>query len=109
MKLTMTCRNAFPDLNVFQEVAFPDLASDKGALLRFDICIPEFKMLIEYRGCTGFVKFVHRRRSNWERTRLHDGLKKLYAKYNGWNLVVFTHRAKIGNEKLVRRRIMRNA
>jgi len=106
--LVRTCRSIFPDLDVFQEIAFPDLVSDKGAMLRYDICIPELSVLIEYHGCTHFVKFIHRKMSNWKRSRYHDKLKKLYAKDNDWNLVIFTHRINIENESIIRKRIFQH-
>lgn len=109
MKLTRTCRKIFPDLRVFQEVAFPDLVSDKGALLRYDIAVPEFRILIEYHGCTKFEKFVHRKRARWDRAKLHDALKKAYAEENEWAFVCFTHQDKIGDESAVKTRIARHA
>jgi len=109
MKLTRTCRRIFPDLRVLQEVAFLDLVSDKGALLRYDIAVPEFRILIEYHGCTKFAKFIHRTLARWNRAKLHDDLKKSYAKENEWAFVCFTHRDKIGDESLVKRRIARYA
>lgn len=103
--LTKTCRRIFSGLCIYREVAFPDLTSDKGFLLRYDIAIPEVEILVEYHGCAKFVKFVHKRLSSFKRARKHDALKKAYAKHMGWVFVEFTARDNVRNESLVLKRI----
>jgi len=75
----------------FEEVAFPQCYSKKGALLRFDIYIPNRRILIEYHGRQHFEfnKFFHKTKKGFKNAQLRDLRKKAFCSKFGYILIEF--------------------
>lgn len=67
--------------------------SDKGALMEYDICVPEKKILIEYDGPQHYIfpNRFHKTRGQFEEQQLRDKLKENLAIENDWKLVRIPH------------------
>ena len=74
-----------------KEWVIKDLHSDKGFPLRFDVCVPEVKLAIEYDGSQHFKQstLFHESESDFNRQKLHDAMKTEWAQKNGWSLLRF--------------------
>ena len=82
----------------FEEVAFPQCYSKKGALLRFDIYIPSKRVLIEYQGrCHDtYIKFFHKTKKEFKNAQLRDLRKKAFCSKFNYVFLEFTYKEKIG-------------
>lgn len=67
--------------------------SVKGALLEFDIYIPDKNLLIEYNGIQHyeFTQCFHRTKTKFLLQQRRDKRKARLAKKNGFKLIVFTY------------------
>lgn len=104
-KLFKSCKVLYPI--VFEEVSFPDCIGSKGAVLRFDIYIPEKKLLIEYDGDQHqkFDSFYHKSYKEFQERQLYDRLKEIYASGHDFVLIKFTKEDKVDQPHEVSNRI----
>lgn len=93
---------------VVTEVGYPDWGiSSHGGLLRFDIGIPKYHILVDYHGSQHYTadNYFHRTASDFRRQAENDTLKKELAAINGYQYIVFSYREDVGNTEWVRERI----
>ena len=66
--------------------------SPKGALMEYDIVVPDEKLLIEYSGMQHFEfpNYFHKTRSQFAAQQMRDKLKVDLAEHHGWRLIVVT-------------------
>ena len=92
---------------VFQEVAFPRCYSEKGSLLRFDIYIPDKRILIEYQGDEHykFIRFFHRTKREYKAMLRRDFTKKAFCVKYGYVFIEFTQKDNVSYPHEVKERI----
>ena len=91
----------------FEEVAFYQCYSEKGALLRFDIYIPSKRILIEYQGREHFEynEFFHKTRKEFKSAQLRDLRKKVFCSRYGYGFLEFIYKDNIKFAHEVKQRI----
>jgi len=89
-KLYAVCKLLYG--KVFQEVAFPNCYSEKGSLLRFDIYIPDKRILIEYQGDEHyrFIRYFHKTKSAYRSMLRRDFRKKVFCLKHDYIFLEFT-------------------
>jgi len=93
---------------VVTEVGFPDWGlSSKGGLLRFDIYVPQWNLLVDYHGIQHYTPNnpYHRKPGQYRRQQLNDALKRDVAPLNGMNYVILSYREDVEDEAWIRRKL----
>jgi len=93
---------------VDQEVMPLWSVSKKGALMPFDIAIPELMILVEYQGeqHQEQIKFFFRNKNLWKAYLKRQKLKRDLAEQNGWTVVEFTPDDKPFRGKEIKSKLM---
>jgi hypothetical protein len=80
-------------LKVDHEVGFLDLLSPKGALLRWDMCIPSLKVLVEFDGeqHKKHILFFFKKKKDWKYYLECQEIKRRWAEDAGWTIIRFSH------------------
>ncbi len=90
------------------EVGYPDWGLSRvGGLLRFDMAVPKWALLVDYHGQQHYTPhtYYHRTRAAYDRQRENDQLKRERAPMAGYTYVIFTYREEVGNEEWVKMRL----
>lgn len=91
---------------VVTEVGFPDWAlSARSGLLRFDIYVPQWDLLLDYHGIQHYTPQnpYHRNVGEYRRQQTNDTLKREVAPSNGFNYVILSYREDVGEAWLRRK------
>lgn len=75
--------------DVCQEVIFPWSIGKTGAGYRYDIVIPDLKMIVEYDSTlhSEYIKHFHGSKSGFLGVQIRDQMKNKMAADHGWGLV----------------------
>ncbi len=73
---------------VFQEVIFPWSIGPRGAGYRYDIVVPDLRLIVEYDSAIHykFNKHFHKNRTGFTIQRVRDQVKDRLAKTNGYTI-----------------------
>lgn len=95
IKVSKAQRELFVDIRrwclgtpVFQEVIFPWSIGPRGAGYRYDIVVPDLRLIVEYDSAIHykFNKHFHKTRTGYATQRIRDQVKDRLAKTNGYTI-----------------------
>jgi hypothetical protein len=77
------------NLEVVQEVIFPWSIGPKGAGYRYDIVVPDLRLIVEYDSLlhSKYSKHFHHSQTNFNDLKERDILKTTLARKNGWDII----------------------
>lgn len=94
--------------DISTDTGYPDWSiSVAGGLLRFDIVIGKYKLLIDYHGEQHYryIDGMHNNIGEFKRQKDNDLLKTKLAPINGWNYIIFNYTENVGDEEWVGSRL----
>lgn len=92
---------------LFKKRTFQECVFDWYPFKRYDIAVPELKLIVEYDGIQHFkqIKFFHKNREEFDLYRANDHAKEEIAKIQGWKVIRFNYMEDVKDRDFVRSKL----